>query len=512
MELDFSYGTSSNNGNVLSQTINRSGTSWQQAYSYDGLNRLSGASETVGGTASWTRDFGYDSRGNRWVTTNTNLPTLTSETPVASTWFGGDNRLSSWTYDSAGNVTAIANMTRSFTYDGENRQITADVGGVATSYFYDGEGRRVKKVTPSNTTIFVYDAAGHLAAEYGGPASSTGGTRYYTQDHLGSTRMITDSTGAVQTCLDYLPFGQELGNHSATGRSDACYGGDQYPSGTPSDDPVKFTGKERDSETGLDYFGARYFASAQGRFTSADPLFFQEEMLADPQRFNLYGYVRNNPLSFIDPTGKRIELTGETDEERKRQLAAIQAAVGEKAGGRLAIEQDQESGSFFVGITGDLGSFRDINPVASTFATIITLEESVKFDIVASRERMDLGDGKEHTLYGEKAIGATARAYNPTSGLYDGALRVFVRRPQEGYPSDGLFGSFGLSNNLGTVTGHEFGHALELMVQRMVGRGRNGNTAHDAPLIRESNNGALDLENKVRRLQDGPNARTKNEH
>ena len=304
LELDVAYGTSSNNGNVLSQTIHRSGTSWQQTYSYDGLNRLSGASETVGGTASWTRDFGYDSRGNRWVTTNTNLPSLTNETPAASTWFGGDNRLSSWAYDSVGNVTAIANMTRSFTYDGENRQVTADVGGVATSYFYDGEGRRVKKVTPSNTTIFVYDASGNLAAEYGGPASSTGGTRYYTQDHLGSTRMITDSTGAVQTCLDDLPFGQELGNHTATGRTDACFGDDQYPNGTPSDDPIKFTSKERDSETGLDYFGARYMSSAQGRFTSADkPLIDQHA--ENPQSWNLYAYVRNNPLASVDVDGHR---------------------------------------------------------------------------------------------------------------------------------------------------------------------------------------------------------------
>src|SRR5580698_223161 len=56
------------------------------------------------------------------------------------------------------------------------------------------------------------------------------------------------------------------------------------------------TGKERDSETGLDYFGARYFSSAQGRFRSPDPQYFQKEMLTDPQRFNLYAYTRNNPL------------------------------------------------------------------------------------------------------------------------------------------------------------------------------------------------------------------------
>ena len=64
----------------------------------------------------------------------------------------------------------------------------------------------------------------------------------------------------------------------------------------------KFTGKERDAETGLDYFGARYFSGAQGRFTSADDP-FNDQDTSDPQSWNLYGYVRNNPLTSIDPTG-----------------------------------------------------------------------------------------------------------------------------------------------------------------------------------------------------------------
>ena len=65
---------------------------------------------------------------------------------------------------------------------------------------------------------------------------------------------------------------------------------------------MQFTGKERDAETGLDYFGARYMSAAQGRFTSPDePLIDQSP--DDPQSWNLYGYVRNNPLIFTDPTG-----------------------------------------------------------------------------------------------------------------------------------------------------------------------------------------------------------------
>ena len=66
---------------------------------------------------------------------------------------------------------------------------------------------------------------------------------------------------------------------------------------------IKFTGKERDAETGLDYFGTRYMASAQGRFTSPDRPFLDQHA-SDPQSWNLYSYVRNNPLRFVDPTGQ----------------------------------------------------------------------------------------------------------------------------------------------------------------------------------------------------------------
>jgi RHS repeat-associated protein len=72
----------------------------------------------------------------------------------------------------------------------------------------------------------------------------------------------------------------------------------------------RFTGKERDSESGNDYFGARYYASTMGRFLSPDPLMATPERLLDPQEWNMYGYARNNPLSITDPTGLDIWLQG----------------------------------------------------------------------------------------------------------------------------------------------------------------------------------------------------------
>ncbi len=63
------------------------------------------------------------------------------------------------------------------------------------------------------------------------------------------------------------------------------------------------TGKERDTESGLDYFGSRYYASSMGRFSSPDPSGLVYADQSNPQSFNLYSYVGNNPLKFIDPLG-----------------------------------------------------------------------------------------------------------------------------------------------------------------------------------------------------------------
>jgi len=86
----------------------------------------------------------------------------------------------------------------------------------------------------------------------------------------------------------------------------------------------KFTQKERDIETGLDYFGARYYGSTQGRFTSPDPLFIELGRLSDPQQLDLYQYTRNNPLKFRDPTGLDIAVDGcEQDQYQKRLQALV---------------------------------------------------------------------------------------------------------------------------------------------------------------------------------------------
>ena len=200
-------------------------------------------------------------------------------------------------YDAAGNQTSIGGYARS--YDGENRLKTAVQGTATTEYSYDGDGRRVKKVQGSATTVYVYDAGGNLAAEYSTQLETPPCTTcYLTADHLGSTRLMTDgASGAAVALHDYLPFGEEI--PAGIGGRSSLYG---------SDAPrQRFTGKERDMETSLDYFGARYLSAAQGRWTipdwSARPEAVPYAKLDNPQSLNLYSYVLNNPLRYADPDG-----------------------------------------------------------------------------------------------------------------------------------------------------------------------------------------------------------------
>ena len=124
-------------------------------------------------------------------------------------------------------------------------------------------------------------------------AQSTDEVVYYHTDAIGSVRMITDATGAVIDRYDYLPFGERWA-----------------PPAQPIPDMRQFAGKERDTETGFDYFGARYFRAQSGRFITVDPVMNAEAALANPQRWNRYAYALNNPLKFSDPDGRDPRLAG----------------------------------------------------------------------------------------------------------------------------------------------------------------------------------------------------------
>jgi RHS repeat-associated protein len=133
-----------------------------------------------------------------------------------------------------------------------------------------------------------------MAAEYSlGAQSLPCTTCYIATDHLGSTRMVTDQNANVVGRHDYLPFGEEIAAN--TGGRNSNFGTQDFVN-------QKFTAKERDSETQLDFFQARYFSAAQGRFLGPDPG-NAGASLTDPQSWNGYAYVRNSPLTLVDPSG-----------------------------------------------------------------------------------------------------------------------------------------------------------------------------------------------------------------
>ncbi len=317
------------NGNLTNYTDSVTGT-W--SLQYDNVNRLQGASATTAGpyntaVISWE----YDAFGNR---TKQQLLSGTPNTEVHDRWatYDASNRMTTsdnaassgiLQYDGAGNMTFDG--IHQIKYDAENRVCAAfnTVTGVITQYLYDAEGHRVAKghptsndtlYCPSGTADFIPDetyvvgqngeqiseldssgqwihsnvnAGGQLIATY----SQDGNVKnlhFNITDPLGTKRVQASALGGVDAppCLN-LPFGD----------GPSCVGATEH----------FFTGKERDAESGLDYFGARYYASSMGRFMSPDWAAKAEPVpyakLDNPQSLNLYGYVQNNPLSRRDPDG-----------------------------------------------------------------------------------------------------------------------------------------------------------------------------------------------------------------
>jgi RHS repeat-associated protein len=340
--LGYIYGTASNvngqdpeitlahnNGNVARIKYLISGTiQYTQTFQYDSLNRLSYAVEHNNGAyndaaRAWYQTFDYDRYGNRGINVENTSDNVDAENRALqlADFSGANNRIThtDFFYDAAGNL--IAEPGKNYTYDAENRIVTATVAGGATSqYVYDGNGCRVKKIIGGVATRFEYGAGGELITERndsdgnvikdyfykGGGVLATskignsGEYQYATADHLGSPRAWTGADGnlIMGGRHDYAPFGEELSVGIGIRSASNGYSVDSVRQ--------KFTGKERD-ETGLDYFHARYYSNIQGRFTSVDP----ENAGAiedDPQSWNGYAYARSNPVLYSDPDGTNYRI------------------------------------------------------------------------------------------------------------------------------------------------------------------------------------------------------------
>lgn len=297
-----------------------------------------------GGAVNWQQAYTYDRWGNRTID-----QTNTWGSGIPKPNFGVDtskNRLTApggytMSYDSAGNLTFDNSdgIGGTRTYDAENRIKQAWSNSQWQTYTYDGDGKRVKRNVNGTETWQVYGIGGELLAEYATNASPSSPQKEYgyrngqllvtaepsaqihwlVTDQLGPPRMIFDQSGSLANVSrhDYLPFGEELSAGIDGRLTTQGYVGDSARQ--------KFTQKERDIETGLDYFGVRYYASMQGRFTGADA-FWKDSHLADPQSWNKYAYARNNPLKYVDPSGEKADVEIETDEKHKTGTIKIKAS------------------------------------------------------------------------------------------------------------------------------------------------------------------------------------------
>jgi RHS repeat-associated protein len=282
-------------------------------------------------TEYWGNNYGYDAWGNMLQKSITKCGAENlSVTADAHNWIHASSVGSpDYQYDAAGNMTYDATAYLNYTFDQENRLTGA--GGY--TYTYDGDGNRVRKSNgnlAANGTLYWYmmpgivaesDLAGNTTSEYvffGGERVArkdfSGGTTavsYYFSDHLKTASVITDAAGNIKAESDYYPWGGEL---QFTNNDSNHY---------------KFTGKERDTETGLDYFGARYYSNGLGRWVSADwsstPIPVPYADLKDPQSLNLYSFVRATPTTRFDLDGhqqqSRPPAEAEADAKRKEEEA-----------------------------------------------------------------------------------------------------------------------------------------------------------------------------------------------
>jgi RHS repeat-associated protein len=272
------------------------------AYAYDSDSRVTGMTWTLAGNPVADLEYSYDANGRVTEKTGslaqTNLPQ-----PVSGNTFNAANEMTVFNgapliYDPNGNLTNDG--TNTYAWDARN-DLAGITGSNTSSFVYDADGRRTQKTIGGTSTQFLYDGL-NLVQEIQNSApnanlltglgideyfqrTDSAGARNYLTDVLGSTLALTDPSGTTQTAYLYDPFGSSAA------------------SGQASSNTFQFTGRENDN-SGLYYYRARYYAPSLGRFISQDPV---GSLAGD---LDVYTYVRNNPLSYTDPSGLSPNLSG----------------------------------------------------------------------------------------------------------------------------------------------------------------------------------------------------------
>jgi RHS repeat-associated protein len=328
-----------NNGNAIS-IANYYDPTRSQQFTYDQLNRIATAETTstyaTSPTHCWGEAYVYDNAPSTTIGEYRNLTNIN----VASTAYNGctqeslsvtantqynNNQITAFSYDASGNV--LNDTHNSYTWNAES-EIKSAAG---VTYTYDGDGNRLQK---SSGKIYWYgsgsevldesDSSGNITDEYvyfGGKrvshrVVSTNALYFYGEDMLGTSRTIFTSAGVLCYDADFYPFGGERAYTNTCAQN------------------YTFEGKERDTETGNDDFGARYYSSSFGRWTSPDwsaiPAPVPYANVTNPQTLNLYAMVSDNPETFADLDGHFVRacngVCGEAD-------YGGDASMGDESGG-----------------------------------------------------------------------------------------------------------------------------------------------------------------------------------
>jgi RHS repeat-associated protein len=273
------------------------------SYKYTPLNQVcyAGSTNTNACSAPPTGSlaYKYDAADNLVQTTNTqqafnNADEICWTAATAGTCSTPPTGAATYQYDLKGNrlsVTPSPGQAQTLSYDQANR-LTSFAAATTTTYAYNADGLRLSKKTATTTTQFVWDEAGglpqlikdgstaYIYGPFGLPLEEINGstTYYYHHDQLGSTRLLTDSSGASVATYQFDPYGNLVAS-----------------SGSNITNPLRFAGQYQDSESGFYYLRTRYYDPASGQFLSRD-LLLKESMAP-------YNYVSGNPLNRKDPSG-----------------------------------------------------------------------------------------------------------------------------------------------------------------------------------------------------------------
>jgi len=300
-----------------------SGTIRTVAYQYDGQKRLTQElidhrDDAKDRNSTWT----YDAVGNRLTQTVT-INAAADET-TSYVYDPNDRLLSettggvatSYTYDANGNTLTKQSpgSNTTYTYDDANRLTAATTPDGVTTYVYNADGLRVRQThtpagQPSTTTWYLQDSAypyaqvieqhqgntkaqkqltatytfaDELVSQTRYDATGAASTRYVQMDGFGSTRWLTDTSGAITDSIDYSAFGEEIGR-SGTTEVEHLYRGEAF-----------------DPNVGFYYLRARWMDPAVGRFVTQDS-FVGFSM--DPQSLHKYSYANADPINLLDPSG-----------------------------------------------------------------------------------------------------------------------------------------------------------------------------------------------------------------